>query len=1014
MSLELGASLLPALKGPRSSTAPRHDFRVKTSPMMGTPPMKSRIALAAVLVCMLTTISFAQTFNKTSGGPWLWTDDSNWDTPHPDAPSASATVPSATTGPTGDLTIDLNDEITIGTLTVNKPITDITANVELIGSATNKLVFDGGGTFINGSVLGSTGTSLTTISAPVVLNSTLTVGQAHNSAVQFLGEISGSGGLNLNRTGTGGAVTRTVVLGAANTYGGNTILTGSTGNTDQNFLLVRLDDAESIPTASNITMQNAVILGLNYGGNFTRGIGTGAGTFHNGVIASGDAIAGRATGWAAFGTDAAVNIYGDSRTVFWGSATGTDPPLGLNQSIMVLGHATADKTVDFQNTLNLNSGGGNTGARTFRINDGAAAIDAKISGSIITSGGSFSDVEFLGGGTVSLTAENTYASAFQASPVRTGATTISGGTVVRLDHANALTPNGNLILTGNGILGLGTDNPSFTRPLGNNTALTGQVQFTTGGGFAAFGGDKFVNLGGAGATVTWDVAPFITTNGSLTLGVASSDGTLDFQNSINLGAAGNDRTILAGGGSAMIDGEVSGVISGAGNLRKNQPGTLEISNVNTYTGTTLINAGVLLLTNQFSIPGGIEGGNTNNIVFTATNANNIGVLGLGERNLTSAVGTGANQVNLGTHAGFAAYFADRVVNLGGAGSQLLWAGTPGFVAGVLQLGTADSTHTLDFQNAIDLNGGTASRTVKVQNGTAVIDGTLSGVISGSGAGADGSGLLGFVKDGGGTLAVSSANTYSGGTSVIQGRLLVNNASGSGTGTGPVNVDAGTLGGTGSISGAVTVSSGAHIAPGASIESLDVSSLTLSSGSILDFELGAPGTSDLLNVTATNGLTINGGTLNLFDGGGLAAGSYTLIDYAGALQGTGISAFLSQTPVGPAGFTYSLSNTGSTIDLNVAAIAVNDADFNGDGIIDAADYVVWRKFNPATGTGTQETGDANGDTNVDELDYDEWVETFGSASPGGGGSGAVPEPCALALLTIAALLMPWRNVRWIRN
>ena len=41
---------------------------------------------------------------------------------------------------------------------------------------------------------------------------------------------------------------------------------------------------------------------------------------------------------------------------------------------------------------------------------------------------------------------------------------------------------------------------------------------------------------------------------------------------------------------------------------------------------------------------------------------------------------------------------------------------------------------------------------------------------------------------------------------------------------------------GAITGAVTVNSGAHIAPGASIESLDVGSLTLAAGSILDFEL----------------------------------------------------------------------------------------------------------------------------------------------------------------------------------
>lgn len=131
---------------------------------------------------------------------------------------------------------------------------------------------------------------------------------------------------------------------------------------------------------------------------------------------------------------------------------------------------------------------------------------------------------------------------------------------------------------------------------------------------------------------------------------------------------------------------------------------------------------------------------------------------------------------------------------------------------------------------------------------------------------------------------------------------------------------------------------------------------------------------------------------------MAAGTYTLIDY-GTVGGAGLAAFLGQTPTGPGGFSYSLVDTGSLINLSVAALATNDADFNQDGVIDAADYVVWRKFEPATGTGTQGTGDANGDTNVNGTDYDLWQDTFGQPSPGSGGGGAVPEPSTLALLVI---------------
>ena len=90
---------------------------------------------------------------------------------------------------------------------------------------------------------------------------------------------------------------------------------------------------------------------------------------------------------------------------------------------------------------------------------------------------------------------------------------------------------------------------------------------------------------------------------------------------------------------------------------------------------------------------------------------------------------------------------------------------------------------------------------------------------------------------------------------------------------------------------------------------------------------------------------------------------------------------------PSGYAWNVAYNPSDVVLSVTGIGT-PGDFNSDGKVDAADYVVWRK----TG-GTQQQ-------------YQDWRTHYGAGAGSGNGAGvdasaSVPEPASALLVSLAA-------------
>ncbi|HEX4413204.1 MAG TPA: GH25 family lysozyme [Lacipirellulaceae bacterium] len=349
--------------------------------------------------------------------------------------------------------------------------------------------------------------------------------------------------------------------------------------------------------------------------------------------------------------------------------------------------------------------------------------------------------------------------------------------------------------------------------------------------------------------------------------------------------------------------KINASLGGNGRLVWQGSGSLYLLGNNTYTGGTLLNSGAGL---NFS------------------NNNSFG---------TGRITWGVTQVVLADDAATSAVtLANPVTTI--AGGQLIYVGP--------------AAAPVTFSGAWTLISGTNTLTVG-NTSHASSKMTISGKIGGSGGA--------LVKNGVGTLVITGANTYTGGTTLNVGALTVSGASAK-LGTGNVTVQSTT----------------------STITSLSIES----------------GVQNAIADTAT--LTLAGG------------GTAGVADQSYATLGDGVNELVSALILGgvsQAHGTYGSSASGAMHQLNeffsgngmiAVGLSAMPGDFNNDYVVDAHDYDVWRS---SVGEAAGTLQNDNSGAEVGTVQYVAWRSNFGAAASGAGSSlanqAAVPEPSTLLLL-----------------
>jgi fibronectin-binding autotransporter adhesin len=563
----------------------------------------------------------------------------------------------------------------------------------------------------------------------------------------------------------------------------------------------------------------------------------------------------------------------------------------------------------------LQNGSGNFAIASSIVDNGGATGFTKAGTGLVTVSGvnSYTGATTISGGTLSVNAiaNGGAQSAIGGSSSAPSNLLLQGGT---LQYTGASTSSDRgFTLATNGAV---TADVIDVTQSGSNLLFSGAVVSPDNAGLTKTGAGT-LTLSNANNTYTGvtavnqgTLAVGTLANGGINSGIGAASGAssnLVLQNGGELeytgGTTTSNRGFTLGSGGGAIDVALnttsltmSGVATGTGGLTKNGPGTLVLSGANTYSGGTVVNAGTLRAgsTNAFgpANPGPMTV-NTAATLDLAGNNNTVGGLnGSGSvllGNATLTIGAPAGSFS-GTIGGSGSVWIGGVGNqtFGGCGNSYTGATR---INGVLTVGclanggqvsdigssSSDPSNLIFVNGTLNYTGGSfttdrgfsmpgfVSATIGVQDGGATL--AFTGQVTGPG------GYL--VKSGPGTLLLSGANTYSGGTAVSAG--IVRAGSTSAFGTGSMTVGSGatldlanlsntvaSLDGGGVVtlgSGTLTLNTGVSTRYGDAGTNQNFTGTISGSGGLV--KNGGPGQTQTLSGMAnsyTGPTTVNGGTL----------------------------------------------------------------------------------------------------------------------------------------------------------